>query len=86
LHSGSDLNRLWPKGLKEYSDSYLILDYLRLIFGSKWLVMQTIGSHLGLTQTQTFGGDLGEDVSGCHLDFQSFILFSSYAYSLVSLL
>jgi hypothetical protein len=42
--------------------------------------------HRQLSQTQTFGGDLGEDVSGCHLDFQSFILFSFYEWSLVSLL
>jgi hypothetical protein len=42
--------------------------------------------HEQLSRTQTFGGDLGEDVSGCHLDFQSFILFSFYVYSLVSLL
>jgi hypothetical protein len=69
LHSGLGLNRLRPKGFKEYFDSYLISDYLRLVLGSKWLVMQTTGNHLGLSQTQTFGGDLGEDVSGCHLDF-----------------
>jgi hypothetical protein len=42
--------------------------------------------HGQLSWTRTFGGDLGEDVSGCHLDFQSFILFSFYVYSLVSLL
>jgi hypothetical protein len=42
--------------------------------------------HEQLSRTQTFGGDLGEDVSGCHPDFQSFILFSFYVYSLVSLL
>jgi hypothetical protein len=69
LHSGPGLNRLQPKGLKEYSDSYLISDYLRPVLGSKWLILQTIGNHLGLSWTQTFRGDLGEDVSGCHLDF-----------------
>jgi hypothetical protein len=42
--------------------------------------------HGQLSQTQIFGGDLGEDVSDCHPDFQSFILFSFYVYSLVSLL
>jgi hypothetical protein len=31
--------------------------------------------HRQLPQTQTFGGDLGENVSGCHLDFQPCILF-----------
>jgi hypothetical protein len=54
--------------------------------GSKCLVMQTMGNYLRLSQTWTFGGDLGEDVSDCHLDFQSFILFSLYVYLLVSLL
>jgi hypothetical protein len=48
--------------------------------------MQTTGNYLGLSRTRTFGGDLGEDVSGCHPDFQSFILFSLHVYSLVSLL
>jgi hypothetical protein len=42
--------------------------------------------HGRLSQTQTFGGNHREDVSGCHLDFQSFILFSFYVYLLVSLL
>jgi hypothetical protein len=42
--------------------------------------------HGQLSWTRTFGGDLREDVSGCHLDFQSFILFFFYVYSLVSLL
>jgi hypothetical protein len=42
--------------------------------------------HRQLSQTRTFGGDFGEDVSGCHPDLQSFILFSFYVYSLVSLL
>jgi hypothetical protein len=42
--------------------------------------------HGQLSRTRTFGGDLGEDVSGCHPDFQSLILFSFYVYSLVSLL
>jgi hypothetical protein len=68
-YSGLGLNGLWLKGLEEYSDSYLVLDYLGPILESKWLVMQTIGNHLGLFWTWTFGGNLGEDVSGCHLDF-----------------
>jgi hypothetical protein len=80
------LNRLRPQELKKYSDSYLVSDYLRPVFGSKCLVMQIMGNYLGLSRTWTFGGDLGEDVSGCHLDFQSFILFSLYVYSMVSLL
>jgi hypothetical protein len=42
--------------------------------------------HGQLSRTQTYGGDLGEDVSGCYPDFQSFILFSFYVYSLVSFL
>jgi hypothetical protein len=42
--------------------------------------------HGRLSRTQTFGGNLGEYVLGCHLDFQSFILFSFYVYLLVSLL
>jgi hypothetical protein len=42
--------------------------------------------HGQLSQTRTFGGNHGEDVSGCHLDFQSFILFSFYVYLFVSLL
>jgi hypothetical protein len=42
--------------------------------------------HGQLSQTQTFGGNLREDVSGCHPDFQSFILFFFYVYLLVSLL
>jgi hypothetical protein len=42
--------------------------------------------HGRLSQTRTFRGNHGEDVSGCHLDFQSFILFSFYVYLLVSLL
>jgi hypothetical protein len=54
--------------------------------GSKCLLMQTTGNYLGQSRTRTFGGNLGEDVSGCHLDFQSFILSSLYVYSLVSLL
>jgi hypothetical protein len=83
-HSSLGPNGLWLQGLKEYSDSYLISDYLRSILGSKCLVMQTMGNYLGLSQAQTFGGDLREDVSGCHLDF--FILFPLYVYSLVSLL
>jgi hypothetical protein len=39
-----------------------------------------------ITRTQTFGGNHGEYVSGCHLDFQSFILLSFHVYLLVSLL
>jgi hypothetical protein len=85
-HSGMGPNRLRPQGLKEYSDSCLISDYLGPVLGSKCLVMQTMGNYLRLSQTRTFGGDLGEDVSGCHPDFQSFILFSLYVNSLVSLL
>jgi hypothetical protein len=42
--------------------------------------------HGQLSRTRTFRGNLGEDVSGCHPDFQSFILFSFYVYLLVSLL
>jgi hypothetical protein len=42
--------------------------------------------HGRLSRTRTFGGNHGEDVSGCHPDFQSFILFSFYVYLLVSLL
>jgi hypothetical protein len=68
-HSGSGSNRLWQQGLKEYSDGYLVSDYLGPIFGSKCLLTQTTGNYLGLSQAQTFGGDLREDVSGCHLDF-----------------
>jgi hypothetical protein len=60
-------NRLQPQELKEYSDNYLVLDYLGPILGSKCLVMQTMGNYLRLSRAQTFGGDLGEDVSGCHL-------------------
>jgi hypothetical protein len=86
LHSSMGLNGLWPQGLKEYSDSYLVSDYLGPVLGSKWLVMQTTGNYLRLSQTWIFGGSLREDVSGCHLDFQSFILFSLYVYLLVSLL
>jgi hypothetical protein len=42
------LNGLRPQGLKEYSDSYLTSDYLGPVFGSKCLVMQTMGNYLGL--------------------------------------
>jgi hypothetical protein len=42
--------------------------------------------HGQLSRTRTFGGNLGEDVSCCHLDFQSFILFPFYVCLLVSLL
>jgi hypothetical protein len=42
--------------------------------------------HGRLSRTRTFRGNHREDVSGCHPDFQSFILFSVYVYSLVSLL
>jgi hypothetical protein len=86
LHSGLGLNGLQLQKLKGYSDSYLVSDYLRPVLGSKWLVMQTTGNHLRPSQTWTFGGNLREDVSGCHPDFQSFILFSLYVYLLVSLL
>jgi hypothetical protein len=41
-------NRLWPQGLKEYSVSYLTLDYLGPVLGSKCLVTQTMGNYLGL--------------------------------------
>jgi hypothetical protein len=34
-HSGSDLNGLRPKGLKEYSDNYLASDYLGPVLKSK---------------------------------------------------
>jgi hypothetical protein len=47
-HSSLGLNGLQPQGLKEYSDSYLILDYLGPILGSKCLVTQTTGNYLGL--------------------------------------
>jgi hypothetical protein len=63
LHSGSGPNKLQPQGLKEYSDSYLISDYLGPVLGSKCLVTQTMGNYLRLSQTQTFRGNLGEDVS-----------------------
>jgi hypothetical protein len=46
------LNGLWLQGLKEYSDSYLTLDYLGPILGSKCLVTQTIGDYLGLGPSQ----------------------------------
>jgi hypothetical protein len=46
-HSDLGLNGLQPQGLKEYSDSYLISDYLRPILGSKCLVMQITGNYLG---------------------------------------
>jgi hypothetical protein len=85
-HSSTGPNGLQLQGLKEYSDSYLVSDFFGPILGSKCLVMQTTGNYLRLSQTWTFRGNLGEDVSGCHLDFQSFILFFLYVYSLVSLL
>jgi hypothetical protein len=85
-HSGLGPNGLWPQGLKEYSDSYLVTEYLRPVLGSKCLVMQTMGNYFELSWTRTFREDLGEDVSGCHPDFQPFILFSLYVYLLVSLL
>jgi hypothetical protein len=85
-YSRLGLNGLRLQGLKEYSDSYLVSDYLGPVLGSKCLVMQTTGNYLRLSQTRTFRGDLGEDVSGCHPDFQSFLLFPLYIYSLVSLL
>jgi hypothetical protein len=69
LHSGLGPNGLWLQGLKEYSDSYLISNYLRPILGSKCLVTQTMGNYLRLSRAGTFRGDLGEDISGCHPDF-----------------
>jgi hypothetical protein len=57
------------RDLKEYSDGYLVSDYLRPVLKSKCLVTQTSGNYLGTSWTQTFGGDLREDVSSCHLDF-----------------
>jgi hypothetical protein len=47
-HSRLGLNRLRPQGLKEYSDSYLVSDYLGPVLGSKCLVTQTTGNYLGL--------------------------------------
>jgi hypothetical protein len=47
-HSGLGLNRLWLQGLEEYSDSYLVSDYLGPVLGSKCLVTQTMGDYLGL--------------------------------------
>jgi hypothetical protein len=41
-------NGLWPQGLKEYSDSYSISDYLGPVLESKCLVTQTTGDYLGL--------------------------------------
>jgi hypothetical protein len=86
LHSGLGLNRLQPQELKEYPDSHLVSDYLGPVLGSKCLVMQTTGNYLRQSRTQTFRGNLREDVSGCHPDFQSFILSFLYVYSSVSLL
>jgi hypothetical protein len=74
---------LRPQELKEYSDSYSASDYLGPVLESKCLVTQTTGDYFGLGP---FGGNLGEDVSGCHPDLQSFILLSFYVYLLVSLL
>jgi hypothetical protein len=42
--------------------------------------------HGQLSRTRIFGGNHREDVSGCHLDLQSFILFPLYVNLLVSLL
>jgi hypothetical protein len=42
------LNGLRLQGLKEYFDSYLALDYLRPVLGSKCLVTWTMGNYLGL--------------------------------------
>jgi hypothetical protein len=64
LWSSPDGLRL--KELKEYSVSYSAPDYLGPVLGSKCPVMQTLGDYLGLGP---FGGNLGEDVSGCHPDF-----------------
>jgi hypothetical protein len=41
-------NGLRPQGLKEYSDSYSVSDYLGPVLGSKCLVMQTLGDYFGL--------------------------------------
>jgi hypothetical protein len=41
-------NGLRLQGLKEYSDSYSVSDYLGPVLGSKCLVMQTLGDYLGL--------------------------------------
>jgi hypothetical protein len=64
-----------------------------LIAISPWTTSDPFGKqvpgnadHGRLSWTQTFRGNHGEDVSGCHPDFQSFILFSFYVYLLVSLL
>jgi hypothetical protein len=43
-----DPNGLQPQGLKEYSDSCSVLDYLGPVLGGKCLVMQTTGDYLGL--------------------------------------
>jgi hypothetical protein len=51
-HSGLGLNGLQPQGLKEYSDSYLISDYLGPILGSKCLVMQITSNYLGLRPSE----------------------------------
>jgi hypothetical protein len=51
-HSRLDPNRLWLQGLEEYSDSYLVLDYLGPVLGSKCLVMQTMGNYLGLRPSE----------------------------------
>jgi hypothetical protein len=51
LNSSSGLDGLRLQGLKEYSDSYLISDYLRPVFGSKCLIMQTMGNYLRLSWT-----------------------------------
>jgi hypothetical protein len=42
------LNGLWLQGLKEYFDSYLAMDYLGPVLGSKCLVMRTTGNYLRL--------------------------------------
>jgi hypothetical protein len=52
--------------------------YLGPVLESKWLVMQTIGYHLRLFWTQTLGGNLRKDVSGCYLASWTFILLSFY--------
>jgi hypothetical protein len=45
-------NGLRPQGLKEYSDSCSISDYLGPVFGSKCLVTQTTGDYFGLRPSE----------------------------------
>ena len=77
LHSGSDLNGLWLKGLTEYPGQ---LSHLRLPwthFGSKWLIMQTTGISISDHFRPWLSMEiLKRNVSGCHSDFKYFLLFS----------